>query len=199
MVPTRYGQFHKRLVAFLVDSVLSSMIAGILFIPLLLIFIPKFLADSTLTSLLTGHGFGLGLLERKPEFLAAPLLLNIALFALVFGGIGLLYFAIFESGPRQATPGKMMLGLFVTDQFGRRISFQRALGRNLARVLSKMFCYLGYIIALFTERSQALHDFIAGTLVLEPAVPAPGVAGPAPPASVPGPAAPPSAPGGNPA
>ena len=145
MFPTQYASFFKRFAAFLMDSLISSMIAGLLFVPLLLFFIPKFLADSALTGLITGHGFDLEkLLENSPGVFLPSLFFNIFLFVLIFWGVSLLYFAIFESGPRQATPGKMLLGLFVTDLQGRRISFSRALGRTLGKAVSKMFCYLGF-------------------------------------------------------
>jgi uncharacterized RDD family membrane protein YckC len=76
-----------------------------------------------------------------------------------------LYEASFESSSKQATLGKMMLGLKVTDLKGCRISFARATGRHFAKILSGMILLIGYIMAGFTERKQALHDMIAGTLV----------------------------------
>ncbi|PYX36331.1 MAG: hypothetical protein DMG75_10935 [Acidobacteria bacterium] len=76
-----------------------------------------------------------------------------------------LYEAVLESSPRQATLGKMALGLKVTDLAGNRISFARASGRHFAKYLSGAIFFIGYIIAGFTDRKQALHDMIAGTLV----------------------------------
>ena len=78
-----------------------------------------------------------------------------------------LYEAGFESSSKQATLGKMVLGLKVTDLEGRRISFARATGRHFAKILSGMILLIGYIMAGFTERKQALHDMIAGTLVIK--------------------------------
>lgn len=78
-----------------------------------------------------------------------------------------LYYASFESSQRQATPGKMLLGLVVTDLEGRRISFGRATGRHFAEYLSALTCLVGYIMAAFTEKKQALHDMIASTLVIK--------------------------------
>lgn len=76
-----------------------------------------------------------------------------------------LYEATMESSSKQATLGKMALGLKVTDLEGRRISFARATARHFAKILSAMILLVGYIMAGFTERKQALHDIIAGTLV----------------------------------
>jgi uncharacterized RDD family membrane protein YckC len=170
MMPTRYASFFKRLVAFLVDWLLSTLIAGALMIPLFIFLIPKWIWD-TLVSRWIGHhwfNFNFDLENLCPDLLWFAIPWNIFLVFMGFFLIRWLYFALFESGPRQATPGKMIMGIFVTDLYGRRISFQRALGRTLAKIISKMCCYMGYILALFTERNQALHDFIAGTLVLEP-------------------------------
>lgn len=78
-----------------------------------------------------------------------------------------LYFAILESSWRQATIGKSIMHLKVTDQEGRRISFLRATGRHLGKVLSSAIFAIGYFMAAFTERKQALHDMVAGTLVVK--------------------------------
>ena len=75
------------------------------------------------------------------------------------------YESLMESASKQATLGKMVLGLKVTDMEGRRISFSRATGRHFAKIISGMIFAVGYIMAGFTQRKQALHDMIAGTLV----------------------------------
>src|SRR5947199_10802714 len=77
-----------------------------------------------------------------------------------------LYEAGMLSSSYQATLGKMALGLKVIDLEGRRISFARATGRHFAKVLSAIMLLIGFIMAGFTERKQALHDMIAGTLVI---------------------------------
>ncbi len=77
------------------------------------------------------------------------------------------YYAGMESSAYQATVGKIALGIQVTDLNGNRISFLRALGRNLAEILSAVILLIGYIMAAFTERKQGLHDMIAGTLVVK--------------------------------
>ena len=60
----------------------------------------------------------------------------------------------------------MALGLKVSDLKGNRISFARASGRHFAKIVSGMILLIGYIMAGFTNRKQALHDMIAETLVL---------------------------------
>ncbi len=86
---------------------------------------------------------------------------------LLIAVVALVYFAALESSPKQATIGKMALGIYVTNERGERISFLRALGRNLAKNLSGVILYIGFIMAAFTARKQALHDKITKTLVLK--------------------------------
>ena len=88
---------------------------------------------------------------------------------LVAGLVGLVYAAGFESSVWQATPGKRVLGIKVTDLSGRRIGRLRALLRHLAQLLSALCLMLGYVMAAFTRRRQGLHDLIAGTLVVRAA------------------------------
>lgn len=83
--------------------------------------------------------------------------------------IGWLYEAVMTSSHRQGTFGKMALGIKVTDMNGNRISFGRASVRHFAKYLSSVICLIGYILALFTERKQSLHDLIASTVVLKKA------------------------------
>lgn len=76
------------------------------------------------------------------------------------------YHAVMESSQKQATLGKMALGIKVTDQNGARLSFGRATGRHFAKILSSMILAIGYFMAGFTAKRQALHDMIAGCLVV---------------------------------
>jgi uncharacterized RDD family membrane protein YckC len=78
----------------------------------------------------------------------------------------LLYYSIFESSSHQATPGKMALGIIVTDIAGQRISFGRAVGRDLSKIISILTLGIGYLIVGFTDEKRGLHDYIAGTLVI---------------------------------
>jgi len=81
--------------------------------------------------------------------------------------IAWVYSAGFESSRWRATPGKRVLGLRVAgaDAY-ERISFLRATGRFFARFLSWMLLMIGYLMQPFTARRQALHDMIAGTVVV---------------------------------
>ncbi|HEY9634483.1 MAG TPA: RDD family protein [Coleofasciculaceae cyanobacterium] len=81
--------------------------------------------------------------------------------------LGWLYYAILESSPQQATPGKMALGIIVTDMNGNKISFSRASGRYFSKLISTITLFIGYFMAGFTEKKQALHDIIASCLVVK--------------------------------
>lgn len=86
--------------------------------------------------------------------------------ALISTLVGWGYFAGMESSGRQATLGKSVMGIVVTDVSGQRISFLRATGRYFAKILSAIILFIGFIMAAFTARKQALHDMIASTLVV---------------------------------
>jgi len=78
----------------------------------------------------------------------------------------LLYYPLMEGSSAQGTVGKLLCGLAVTDTSGRRISYWRAYGRQLGRLLCSLTGGLGYLLVAFTSRKQGLHDLVAGTLVL---------------------------------
>ncbi|OLP63171.1 hypothetical protein BACPU_33900 [Bacillus pumilus] len=78
-----------------------------------------------------------------------------------------LYYAIMESSKLQGTLGKKAVGIQVTKVTGEKITFGRATGRFFAKGFLSPFLYIGYIIAFFTEKKQALHDLIAKTIVVK--------------------------------
>ncbi len=104
------------------------------------------------------HGFTL----KKENWLLLGALYNVWNFILTW-----LYFTLSESSASQATLGKKALGLVVTDEAGQRISFGRANGRYFGKIISGLLLCIGYLMAAFTDRKQALHDIMAGTLVLK--------------------------------
>jgi uncharacterized RDD family membrane protein YckC len=86
------------------------------------------------------------------------------------GIVGWIYSASLESGPNQATLGKKAMGLIVTDESGRRISFGQATARHFSKLISMVILCIGYLMMLWDKRSQTLHDKIAGTLVTDRAL-----------------------------
>jgi len=76
-----------------------------------------------------------------------------------------IYEVVLESSASQATLGKRIFDLKVTNLDGNRISLARALGRHFAKYISSVMLLIGFIVAGFSARKQALHDMIARTLV----------------------------------
>lgn len=76
-----------------------------------------------------------------------------------------LYEALMTSSSWQATVGKKILNLKVTDDAGNRLTFLHATGRHFAKYVSNLTLGIGYIMIAFTDRKRGLHDMIAGTLV----------------------------------
>ena len=77
-----------------------------------------------------------------------------------------IYEASLESSVWQATVGKRVMGLVVTDEDGVRLSFMRATARHFSKILSQLPLFAGYLLVFFTARRQALHDKVARTLVI---------------------------------
>ena len=80
--------------------------------------------------------------------------------------VGCTYYAAFHSSAAQATPGKRAFGIKVTDLEGRRIGLGRAIGRYFATWISTVILLVGFLLAAFTGKRQALHDILCGTLVV---------------------------------
>lgn len=141
-----YAGFWVRFVGWLIDGILLFVVGGVTHAVI------RLAAGAPLWPLwreARGAGMGLGCGEN-----------------LVGIVVWWLYHALLESSPSQATIGKMALGMKVTDMTGRRIDFARATGRTFAKILSALPLFVGYMMAGFTQRRQALHDMIAGTVVL---------------------------------
>jgi uncharacterized RDD family membrane protein YckC len=155
--PLPYAGFWERVAAYLIDGLILGIPFGILVVILIFLF----------------GGFGVMMHRRNPVdpaeamAFAAPMFSLFFLGMLIFVALQWLYFAGLESSERQATFGKSVMSLRVADSEGRRLSFGHATGRFFAKIVSGMVPFaIGYIMAAFTARKQALHDLIAGTLVL---------------------------------
>jgi uncharacterized RDD family membrane protein YckC len=152
-----YAGFWLRLLAFLIDGVVMGF--GVVLVVIPLIF-------------LTGLGALLSRFHPDEEWNDAGAFLIVAvffLFATVALAVTWLYHAWMESSEWQATVGKKALGLVVTDMAGQRVSFGRATGRHFAKIITNLVSFgigLGYLMAAFTAKKQALHDMIAGCLIL---------------------------------
>jgi uncharacterized RDD family membrane protein YckC len=151
-----YAGFWERLAAYLIDGLILGIPFGLVVLVLIFLF----------------GGFGM-MIHRNPVdpraamALAAPFIMTFFLGMFFFVILQWLYFAGMESSVRQATIGKSVMSLRVANYEGQRISFGHATGRFFAKIVSGMIpLAIGYLMAAFTEKKQALHDLIAGTLVL---------------------------------
>lgn len=79
--------------------------------------------------------------------------------------VGVAYHVGMESSAKQATLGKMAVGIKVGDEYGNRITAGKAIGRYFSKILSALILGIGFIMAAFDNRKQALHDRIVGTVV----------------------------------
>lgn len=150
-----YGGFWLRFLAYLIDGVVLGIGAVLVAIPLVF---------------LTGLWRLISQIHPEEEAGDAGFWVIMAvlfLFATVSLAVTWLYHALMESSEWQATVGKKALGLVVTDMAGRRVSFWRATGRHFGKIVTNMIpVFIGYILAGFTEKKQALHDMMAGCLIL---------------------------------
>ncbi|UCG26836.1 MAG: RDD family protein [Bacteroidales bacterium] len=151
----RYAGFWLRFVAYIIDDIILGFIGFVISLP--------FIGSIIFSALTIADAKG----DTEQTFLGIAGILG-AVFMLITATIvaGWLYYALMEASKQQGTLGKMALGLKVTDMEGNRISFGRATGRYFAKIISGMIFMIGYIIAGFTEKKQALHDMIANCLVI---------------------------------
>ena len=147
-----YAGFWRRAIAFMVDMIIVSIPTALIFGPMVAV-----------------HVMSLGGLDPNNLSAIQAGLLGATVFSWQFVSLVLtwLYFAFFESGKKQSTWGKRLLGIKVVGVEGQRISFARATGRFFAKGVSYLIFYIGFIMAGFTSRKRALHDMIAETYVVK--------------------------------
>ncbi len=108
----------------------------------------------------------LGQLQMHYELDGDLMIVIARIYQVVFAlSLGWAYFAGMESSPLQATVGKLAVGLFVTQENGEGISFGQASGRFFGKIVSSLILCIGFMMAGWTSRKQALHDIMAGTFV----------------------------------
>ncbi|MBK6912048.1 MAG: RDD family protein [bacterium] len=148
----RYAGFWIRLVAHIIDQLVISVVSFVF--------------------VMIGIVFSIGSISAITELDDPDPAAIIAVIGgwLVFAAIisigQWLYFAFMESSPSRGSLGKIAVGLQVVDSRGQTISFARASGRYFAKFLSSMILMIGYIMAGFTAKKQALHDILADTYVI---------------------------------
>jgi uncharacterized RDD family membrane protein YckC len=155
---TNYAGFWLRFVAVIIDGIILGAVQFVAIMPVLGI-------------------MGIGIADNMENFdssdqaeamsMVASMMAMAGVAQIVFLVIQTLYYSLMESSSYQASVGKMVLGLKVTDTNGAKLDFTKALIRNLCKIISSMILLIGYLMAAFTEKKQALHDMIANTLVVK--------------------------------
>lgn len=148
-----YAGFFRRAIAFLLDVLFSAIIPALICFPIIL-----FLGNKAALSEQMGQdpsGYSLAILST---YLAWNILGAISFW---------LYFALQEGGKHQATFGKRLMKIKVINEKGFSIGFAHATGRTFSKTLSYFIFTLGFLMAPFSNRKKALHDYIAQTHVVK--------------------------------
>ncbi|HEX7801523.1 MAG TPA: RDD family protein [Pseudoxanthomonas sp.] len=135
-----YAGFWKRVAAAIVDSLIVGLLASL-----------GGEALGTILGDLAGGG-------------KTAIALTVTLLSLL---LQTLYYAFFHASFNAATPGKMLIGIKVVRSDGQNMSFLRAVARYFATIPSALILCIGYLMAAFTARKQALHDMICDTVVVD--------------------------------
>jgi uncharacterized RDD family membrane protein YckC len=132
----KYAGFWIRFVAYMIDSLVS------------------FVFSATITAILV-FGFKVTSFEGALKYL-------LQLIGLIFW----FFYYVFMTMKYQATLGKMAVGIIVIPEKSENLRWGQIIGREALKFISALILYIGFIMAGFTEKKQALHDKIAKTLVI---------------------------------
>ncbi len=156
--PLRYAGFWRRVLAWIIDYLICMVFYGLCCLGAWIVW--EGLVDrATIVPLDFVRLFGSGVwaVDNMVWFFTC----------IASGVVCWLYYAFMESSPLRGTLGKLALQIAVTDMQGMQVSFARASGRFAAKFISGLTIGVGYVMAGFTERRQALHDTIAKCLVVQ--------------------------------
>jgi uncharacterized RDD family membrane protein YckC len=154
-----YAGLGRRIVAFIVDKILILLL-DVVAVAVLGLF-------RGLQNLYFFAVQGAPVESLTPEGTSAALFGSIvAAYGIVIIVIPWLYYAGFESSRSQATPGKLLMRIIVTDLEGNKPTFARVTLRHFAKIISTLIIFLGFLMIGLTKKRQGLHDKIAGCLVL---------------------------------
>ena len=160
-----YAGFWRRVAAYIIDYLVFGTVFGIIALIAFGGIFGGLIAGGATSHNLNYSYNSDGTYHGNPAIVASIIMAYLGFAAVAMIG-GWLYFALMESSSKQGTLGKMAIGMKVTDLNGNRISFGKASGRFFGKILSGIILYIGFIMAGFTEKKQALHDMLAGTLVV---------------------------------
>jgi len=136
--PQYFAAFDQRLLASAIDHFLIFIVYSLI--------------------ILASFAFIEGKDQRIMAFLVP--LPAIVIFKLIYGSFA-------EASAKQATIGKKLINIKVTDLDGSRISIGRSLIRNFSKILSVIPVFFGYLYSFLNKKNQCWHDVAANTLVIK--------------------------------
>jgi uncharacterized RDD family membrane protein YckC len=158
MSDSKYAGFWLRFVAYIIDYVILYVINLIILAPIMGM-IGVGVASSAMDFSSMSEGDIVGMIKT--------ILMAVVAGSIVLMVVNILYYTLMEASKFQGTVGKIALGLKVTDANGGKLDFVKALLRNVGKIVSGLVLMIGYIMAGFTEKKQALHDMFVGALVVK--------------------------------
>jgi uncharacterized RDD family membrane protein YckC len=153
-----YAGFWKRFGAAIIDIIILGIVNFVALTPILGM-MGLAMPGSIWSTMMSGG-------TPDPEAIMAAAASMFGVGWVVTTAVDILYHSFLESSKFQGSVGKMALGIIVTDTAGAKLDFGKAAIRNAGKIISGMILFIGYIMAGFTEKKQALHDMIASTLVV---------------------------------
>lgn len=140
----------KRFLALLIDGIILMVLGGVL----------GGVYGALVGSNLPAYS------EYDPEFSQA--FVQVQMTAMVIGiVVNAIYHVFFMTRTNGQTPGKQILGIRVVKKDGIPFTVMDAILRNVIGYwVSGIVLYIGYLWAFFDSESQAWHDKIAGTVVV---------------------------------
>lgn len=159
MSTTDYAGFWLRFVAFVIDAIVLSVFYLLVILPLYTFLGP---AHPNMEEVPPDPS---GIVEQTGRIQYIQSMVDFS--QLILFVVAFFYYVYMESSRYQATFGKLALELKVTDENGYPLNFIKALIRNASKIISTLTFFIGYIMAAFTKRKQALHDRIAKAIVIK--------------------------------
>ena len=144
----------RRVAAFALDLLLIVILYLPIIVPLLLICMPDFYVEYAVSA-------------SRPPFTPPPVTVSQeVVINMIFNLVLILYVTGFHSAHGK-TPAKTLLRLRVVDRLGRKPSVTKSFLRGLILIFSMNLLFLPFTYAFFNPQRRTLHDFIAGTYVVE--------------------------------
>ena len=90
----------------------------------------------------------------------------VAVQIMIFFGVYIGYFVLFETLWNGQTPGKKYVKIRVIREDGRNVGIQQSILRSLLRPIDDLF-FIGLLSIVFTDQEKRLGDWIAGTISIQ--------------------------------